>query len=120
MNHHEPEQEFLDKIKVRLDAGIEQMDPAISARLGECRRLALAEQVDRPPGWFQLPRLVPLAGFATLAVAVVAGSLWFSLRAPPATNQVAEEIEILTIGGKLEMYENLEFYQWLAKTNEKG
>jgi hypothetical protein len=129
MNEHENEQDFLTRVREELDAGLEQMDPSVSRRLQAIRRTAL-EQAEKKPvglfsmprlvpvGLFSMPRLVPVGAFATLAVAAVAMSLWFSMRQQPIPNRAADEIEVLTVQGNLEMYKDLEFFQWLAQTHE--
>jgi hypothetical protein len=118
MNGHETEQDFLRRVRRELDAGLEQVDPSIEKRLQDSRRSALELAENKPFRLFSMPRLVPVGAFATLAVAAVAVSLWFSMRQQPIPNRAVEEIEVLTVQGNLEMYKELEFFQWLAQTNE--
>ncbi len=118
MNEHETEQDFLTRVRRELDAGLEPLDPSVSRRLQEIRRSALEQAEKKSFSLFSMPRLVPLGAFATLAVAAVAMSLWFSMRQQPIPNRAADEIEVLTVQGNLEMYKDLEFFQWLAQTHE--
>jgi hypothetical protein len=118
MNKHETEQDFLTRVLGELDAGLEQMDPSVARRLQAIRSTALEQAEKKPFSLFSMPRLVPVGTFATLAVAAVAMSLWFSMRQQPIPNRAADEIEVLTVQGNLEMYKDLEFFQWLAQTHE--
>lgn len=115
---NENEQDFLKKVRNRLDSGLEQLDPSITKRLRESRRQALDVAEKRPFSLVNMPRLIPISGFATLAIVAVAASLWFSMRSQAVSSKAAEEIEVLTTQGNLEMYKDLEFYQWLAQTHE--
>jgi hypothetical protein len=74
------EQDFIRRVRSGLDAGLEQLDPSITGRLQESRRSALEQAEKKPYSLFSMPRLVPVGAFATLAVAAVALSLWFSMR----------------------------------------
>jgi len=118
MNDSERERAFLEKLRTRLDAGLEELDPAVIARLRESRRLALAEEHKGGCGWFSLPRLLPVGAFATLAVVALTASLWFPMRRHTLANRTTEEIEVLMVQGNLDMYRDLEFYEWLAQNSE--
>lgn len=104
------------QIKAILDAGLEQIDPSITARLREGRLKAL-EQATRPPfvQWL-LGHPRQLAGFATAAVLLVMVMSWYPSR-PPMPEFQAEEMELAAQQGSLEMYKDLEFYRWLAQNN---
>jgi hypothetical protein len=112
------EQEFLSKVRSRLDAGLEDINPVIAKRLRECRQQAVDLADQKPFRLFRVPRLIPVGVVAALAVVAVSASLWFTMRPQPLQNQAAEEIEVLTVPGNLEMYKDLEFFQWLAQTHE--
>jgi hypothetical protein len=118
MNGNDSERDFLRRVRGELDAGLEQLDPAVMKRLRESRQSALEQAEPRPFRLFGMPRLVPVGACATLAVAAVAVSLWFSMRPQALPNRVGDEIEVLTMQGNLDMYKDLEFFQWLARTNE--
>jgi len=116
MNEHE--QELLAQVRNVLDSGLERLDPGITERLRKNRLLAM-ELIEKKPArrFFDMPRLIPVGGFATLAVAAVAVSLWFSMRPQPFSNNVVADIEVLTAQGNLEMYKDLDFFQMLAQTH---
>jgi hypothetical protein len=118
MNEHEHDQELLNKVRGRLDADLDNLAPSITGRLRESRRLAIDLADSKPLSLFNMPRLVPAGGFATLAVVAVVVSLWFSQQTKSFSSNAAEEIEVLIVQGNLEMYKDLEFFQWLAQTHE--
>lgn len=104
------------QIKAALDAGLEQLDPSITARLREGRLKAL-EQATRPTfvQWLSgHPR--QLAGFATAAVLLVMVMNWHPSRPGMPENRL-EELELVAQQGSLEMYKDLDFYRWLAKND---
>jgi hypothetical protein len=117
MNELDKEQEFLKTVRSSLDGDLDRLGPAVTQRLRESRQQAVELAEKKPFSLFALPRLAPIGGFATLAVVAMSVSLWFSLR-PAAVPNKAEEIEVLMVQGNLDMYRDLEFFQWLAKTNE--
>ncbi len=117
MNNDKGNEVLVRQIKDELDAGLDRLDPAISARLGEGRRTALAQPATSLfPGLFS-QRLLPLTGIATAAILVVAVSLWYAMR-PTMPENRAEDIEVLTAQGNLDMYRDLDFYKWLASAHE--
>lgn len=118
MNIDKREKGFLQRVKQELDAGVEQLDPVTLARLksGRMRALEKAHQ----GGWrfTDIPRWVTAGGFATVTVAVVAVSLW---SAAPRRNMVAahpEDREIVASREQFDLYDDLEFYRWLAENGD--
>jgi len=118
MNEHEHDQDLLNKVRSRLDADLENLDPSITGRLRESRRRAVDLADRKPFSLFNIPRLVPAGSFAMLAVVAVVASLWFSQHTASFSSNATEEIEVLTVQGNLEMYKDLEFFQWLEQTHE--
>ena len=119
MNEHEQEQKLLAKVRSALDCGLDQLDPVITERLRK-NRLQAVELVKKKPArlFLGMPRLIPVGGFTTLAIAAVAVSVWFGMRPQPIPNKVVADIEVLTVQGNLEMYNELDFFQMLAQTHD--
>lgn len=118
MNIDKREKKFLQRIKEELDAGVERLDPVTLARLKSCRMRALEKAHQRGWRFADIPRWVTAGGFATVTVAVVAVSLWF---AAPRRNLVAanpEDVQIVASQEQLELYDDLEFYRWLAENDD--
>ncbi|MDO9319914.1 MAG: DUF3619 family protein [Gammaproteobacteria bacterium] len=99
----------------------------VSARLDDIRAQALQraarqlEQKSQSTGWGVLARLlnprlgIPAGAFASVCVLVTTLAL-FRVSEPNEVMPVAmnEEGLVLASADDLELYENLEFYQWLA------
>ena len=118
MNIEKREKEFLQRIKQELDVAAEELDPLTLARLKSCRMRALEKA--NQGGWrfADIPRWVTAGGFATVTVAIVAVSLW---TAAPWRNMVAvhpEDREIVASQEQFELYDDLEFYRWLAENGD--
>ena len=119
---------IIEHIRQRLDEDVEALDDATLSRLRQARRLALAaaSQPNRPwwgkiwPGsrpagdW-----LVPAGAFASVFATALALTL---MVAEPDNGLVraVDDLELFTVGEDLELYENLEFYQWLEDREQAG
>lgn len=110
------EQGFLDSVRKRLDNELDQLEPSVVRRLRESRMRALT--TEEKSIRLLYPRLIPVGGCTVLTVVAIAASLWFSLRPAPFSGVTGEEIEVMGTQGNLEMFRELEFYQWLAQTDE--
>jgi hypothetical protein len=105
-----------DKSQQLLRESAENLDGRTRSRLTQARHAALAELES---GKSQKIRWMLPAGAAAAGVLAVA---MLSNRAPvtqPDAVAVVEDIEIMTAGDSLEMYENLEFYAWLDEVSDE-
>ena len=64
---------------------------------------------------FKMP--MPARLMATACVMVTAVSLFYVALKPPGSLSFEEEISLIASADELELYENLEFYLWLAETD---
>ena len=119
MNIDKREEEFLKRVKETLDDGADRLDPVTLVRLksGRMRALEKANQ----GGWrfSDMPRWVTAGGLATVTVAVVAVSLWLAVPRRNTVRAHPEDAEIVASQEQLELYDDLEFYRWLAENGEK-
>ena len=115
-------------IRRRLDEEVDGLDEASLSRLAQARRLALSAAVEpRRPGWrriWQSERpvgdwLLPAGAFASIVATAVALSLMVTEPGNGGARAEAD-LELLTAGEELELYENLEFYQWLQDREQTG
>jgi len=117
--NHEPrnEAEFLAAARAELLCGCESLDDATRARLRGIRREALERAPVR-----RLRVLAPFGGLVTACVLVLAVIMLNPTAerapAPDAAEPVmaVEDLEMLS-SGELELYEDFEFYQWLAENS---
>lgn len=111
---------FLNKIREELDQSCDRLDGHTRSRLNSIRHAAvehgMAQQII--PG---RSLLAPFGGLATACVLVVVVSLFYQqdqknpVQAIPDTRSAVEDLDILTTTESLELFENLEFYQWLEE-----
>jgi len=114
MKMEERDRELEEKIREALDESVASLDGNTLRRLQRIRLDAL--EVDRSAHrLFALPRWVTAGGFATSAVLVVAVSVWLSTARHTLQVKQAEDLEIITAQEHLELYEDLDFYRWLAE-----
>lgn len=112
------EPELLAVAKSTLDKAVDDMDEGILARLKAARRQAIhAEKpVNGFTKWFTPGHwMIPASGFAmTGLVAVLVTSLWSDKSSDDfLAGPALEDIQILSSTDDMELYEELEFYQWL-------
>ncbi len=117
-----------ERICRHLDQDVNDLDSATLSRLAQARRLALAavNQPRRP--WPRMTWLVerpardwlvPAGAFASVVATVVTVSL-LVMEPGNGLAREADDLELLTAGEELELYENLEFYQWLQDREQTG
>ncbi len=127
-NSREIDAQLIEAIRHRLDEQADGLDSATLLRLAQARRLALAAAVEPRPRWRRMLRpsrrpvgdwLVPAGAFASVLATAVALTL---MVAEPGNEsaRVMDDVELLTAGEELELYENLEFYQWLQDREQTG
>jgi len=126
----EPMDEGLERIveasKVSLDDSSHILTSEVSQRLDAIREQALTQpvKIGTPDAksfteyvrrFFTNLRLaVPVSGFATAFVLVVVVSLVYQNSGPTGSLFIDDDIVLFASADDIELYENLEFYQWLA------
>ncbi len=111
--------EFLDRLTRALDESVEQLDSATARELQARRRQALSHAQAKPAGraWIK-----PAAGLALAAGIGIVGLslLWPRPEARLPALPLMEDLELLSSGEELELYQELDFYQWLEQAHEAG
>ena len=102
------EQTMLEHINKQLDASASNLDADTLRELRLARSKAI-ETLQRPRQFWQPVGAVAL----TATIAAVAVSLQLRLTEVAAPIQPVEDIQLLSASEDLELYEELEFYQWL-------
>ncbi len=120
--------QLIEGIRHRLDEEVDGLDSATLLRLEQARRLALAAATAPRPHWRRMIRLsnrpagdwlVPAGAFASVLATAVALTLMVAEPGSGSAREV-DDVELLTAGEELELYENLEFYQWLQDREQTG
>lgn len=114
------EKEFLRRVREDLDAGAGALDAATVMRLRRARAHAIEAvggRARRVRGWAP----------AAVAAGVVVLAVWIGWSGPlhrqtpaPAAAVRFEAAEVLASGANLDLYENLDFYAWLAHGSGNG
>lgn len=108
----ERDTEVQQQVRAELDAKVDALDANVTAGLSAARHRAL-DQLQAKPRW------QPVIGWAVAATLVVAVSLWWQ-QAPISNGMSADDFELLVSGDGIELYEDLEFYDWLSSENDAG
>jgi hypothetical protein len=120
--------QWIERIRRRLDEDVAQLDGATLSRLRQARQRALSAAAQggrprwrtrwlsgRPAGdW-----LVPAGAFASIVATAFALTLMVAEPENDLTREV-DDLDLLTVGEELELYENLEFYRWLENHEQTG
>jgi len=124
-----------DRIRRHLDASERALDEPALERLAQARREALAAAARHSPApghsWpvslstpVVLEWLLPAGAMASVAVMVLALSLL--VKSPPVStahsvaNTAVLDIDLLSARQNLDVYDNLDFYRWLAANDRAG
>ena len=110
--------------QVGLDDSIGNLGPSVLTRLNAARKSALAqsEVSNSAPGFwqqlwskFKLPQVtVPVGAFATACVLVTVATLFYQFPEQPASEIAEADVLLFASSDEIELYDNLEFYLWLA------
>lgn len=108
MIEKDTEQEFINTVKAAFDRSVAGLDAGVSAELRRIRQHALGKKSEKSHAWILYS--AGAVGTACLAILI------YSFTGPATTPQPfsAEDIEVLSTTENLDLYENLEFYEWLA------
>lgn len=107
-----PQQDRLaERIRQQLERDAGQLDELTVARLRAARKRAL-EPARRPR-----QRWLALLVTATVAAVVAAVLYW---QPPVALPGAIDDLDIVATGDDMELYEDLDFYDWLDETQNAG
>ena len=114
MNSSDKEQQLLEHIRKQLDQNQAEIDQHTRQQLKQIRQQALTGK----PRKGSINRW-KLAGLAS-AFAALAAVLWPSmqLQLTDSSNYSFEDMEIIAGSDSLELYQNIELYQWLLLEDE--
>jgi len=119
MNASDQEKHFLEKARNLLNESVENLDRQTCQCLQNIRIGALRAMEESRAGLLVPLRWIMVGGFATATAAAVALFFWLSTSPENLPAKQAEDFEIITSQEKIDFYQNLDFYRWLA-TEENG
>jgi hypothetical protein len=119
----EKEARFLEKARQSLLASEEQLDAVTDSRLRDARRKAVEAAGEHERGFFWIPKWARVGGVATAAAAVLVFMIWFDTPRQDLPVKNADDLEIVLnvdSADVMDLYEDLDFYEWLAGTGNGG
>lgn len=120
MNISDTDEKLTRRARELFLASAARLDAGTLARLKEAR-LKAVEAAESAPAWGWR---APAGAVALLAVAVVGSALWWNgLTSPaaapePFTTAGNEDLPIVLTSDNLDMYADLDFYQWLESQDK--
>lgn len=120
----ETDGKFVNSIQQQLKRN-ESLPADLDRKLNQIRRAAVAKQANKNQSWFDkmqvlcapflanLSRTSALAGTACLTLTVAA--IMYNGASPRGNLPLDPEIGLIASADELELYENLDFYLWLAE-----
>jgi hypothetical protein len=114
MNEKDRDSKFLKNIKKTLDDGSKNLDSSYQSRLTQIRHRALES---KSSGWFSNWTYLPAMQWGSVACALLIGILYFGEPGKTQLEPGLEDIDLLASADVMELYEDLEFYSWLAEEN---
>ena len=110
----EKEARFLEKARQGLLASEEHLDAGTLSRLREVRRRAVEAAGERKRGVFRIPNWARAGAFATAVAAVMVFMIWVDTPRQELPVKSVDEFEMVLYADNMELYEDLDFYEWLA------
>jgi ferric-dicitrate binding protein FerR (iron transport regulator) len=119
-NFSEQEDRFLEKAGQSLRASEDRLDTATLSRLRAARAKAVEAAGERDRGFFRIPGWARAGAFATAAAAVLVFAVWVDPPKQELPVKSVDEFEMALYADNLELYEDMDFYEWLAGTGNGG
>jgi hypothetical protein len=119
-NLSEQEARLLEKARQSLLASEDRLDAATLSRLREARAKALEAADARSRGFFRIPDWMRVGAFATAAAAVMVFAIWVDPPKPELPVKAVDEFEMVLYADNLDLYEDMDFYEWLADVGNNG
>jgi hypothetical protein len=119
----EKEARFLEKARQSLLATEDRIEANTLSRLREARQRAVEAADARGRGFFRIPNWARIGGVATAAAAILVFMIWFDTPKQDLPVKNADDIEIVLnvdSADNIDLYEDLDFYEWLAGTGNGG
>ncbi len=114
MTEKKTEQEFIDDVKSGFERSVDQLDADTVSRLDFIRHKTLTRKKTKIRRWLYYP-----AG-ALITACLVIIILNISWTGSPDALVKADDFEMLSSTGGFDLYDNLEFYQWLEDYETSG
>ncbi|MDC1436667.1 DUF3619 family protein [Gammaproteobacteria bacterium] len=124
MNQKKSDQRFTQEIKQELDSSCDRLDAQTLSRLTHIRHQALEGKLEGKNSFFyqRLFNQNPLLSSSAIAACMLVLGIGFyfnmGVGASDITLSELEDIEILSADDSFELYDDIEFYQWLSMNDD--
>jgi hypothetical protein len=116
----EKEARLLEKARQCLLEAEDRLDADTISRLRGIRARAVEVAERRRRGFFRVPRWARAGAFATAAVAVLVFMVWHDVPKQDIPAKSPDEFEMVLYSDNMDIYEDMDFYEWLAGTGSGG
>jgi type VI protein secretion system component VasF len=116
----ENEARFLEKARQSLLAAEDRLDANTLSRLRNARARAVEAAGQRERGFFRIPSWMRAGAFATAVAAVMVFMIWVDTPRQELSVKSLDEFEIVLYADNLDIYEDMDFYEWLAGDGNGG
>jgi len=108
-------EDTLNKVRTLLDQSVERLPQGVlsSLKQGRIRAVELADK--REARFWGFPEWVTTGRVASIAILIVAVSLWISPVGNQLTGVPGDDLDVVAINEQLDLYEDLEFFMWLSE-----
>jgi len=113
MSERDREEPLAARARAQLDQDVDSLDETTRARLRAARLRALDAHGERRR--FALPRGLLAATAGAVALFLVVSSWRQQARRDLPLGEDLDDVEILAAADDLELYDDLDFYRWLAQ-----
>ncbi len=117
-NHNDNELNDNETVNIRqsLDESVDALDASTLAKIRQVRTQAMERAAARDVNWFANRQGLVVGGLATACVMVLAVVLL--LNSPTSIQPVpVDDMELISASDNLELFEDLEFYEWLEQND---
>lgn len=108
-------EDTLNKVRTLLDQSVDQLPRDVLSSLKKRRARAVELAEKREARFWGFPEWLTTGRVASIAILVVAVSLWISPVGNQLTGVPGDDLEVVAINEQLELYEDLEFFMWLSE-----
>jgi hypothetical protein len=116
----ENEARFLEKARQSFLATEDRLDAGTLSRLRDARVRAVEAAGERGRGFFRIPNWMRAGAFATAVAAVMVFMIWVDTPKQELPVKSPDELEIVLNADNMDLYEDLDFYEWLAGAGNGG
>jgi len=101
--------EWLESIRLHLEQGVDQIDEATGSKLSQIRRQALDKKTSKKFTAYFLPAAAIASACLVLALLIYIPEQGSNQN----QNEMIDDLDLITTSESLDLFEDLEFYEWL-------